>query len=303
MAKKISKKLQFGELEKLQKMQRLQNEVRHINIISDLFVNIVGVEKMKEYAKIAMEITFFIPRGPKSGNTKTGSNIFQYYGSQKTCPATSCIFNKIGCCYAKHGHCAYWFDVAGGRLAKTPKTHQMKKYYNHVHELPELIAARGNGNGRLWRVNVSGDICATGTNNINPAYLAMIAGSMIGAGYKPYTYTHAAKTYTNLQILKAINNYGMTINASCEKLEDVEKVLATGVPAVLAVEKMGAKLVKKNGVNYVHCLAQACPGRTCENCQICTRAKRNCVVVFEGHGPAGVVKKIRESGALIKELK
>lgn len=236
-----------------------------INMLSSVLTAIVGLEKMQEYKRELVNLTFFMSSG-SSKNKKTGK-VNQFYGHLSTCPLKDCIFYKTGACYARNGHCKLWFNVASGKAVKVAKKDEYKILCQPISDLKKRV--ENIPAGSLYRINVSGDICYKNTGEINAAYVTQLAQDM--QGLKAYTYTHAAKTENNFKILKAVNDAGLTINVSCENTDQVKSALAAGIPAVLAVEKMSAPAVKKDGVNYIQCLAQS-RGLNCETCGACQRA-------------------------------
>lgn len=240
--------------------------------------------------------TFFMSQ-KETKNAKTGA-IPNVYSNKKSCPV-DCPFMHAGC-YARQGHCNLWFDVAGGKLYRAARQPEAKKLCiditelkNRLQELPAGIMARHN---------VAGDVAVVGTNKVNSELLAGLVDAY--DGLKGYTYTHCSVSDPDsVKALQAANKAGFTVNKSCEKLKDVYKAKAAGIPAVLAVEKVNKPIQKKNGVLFVQCPAQVTGGKIdCKHCTACANSKRAAVVVFELHGSPAVVEKTKKAGFLIKEF-
>ena len=90
----------------------------------------------------------------------------------------------------------------------------------------------------------------------------------------------------NIETLQMANSNGLTINASCDSLDDVKKARANGIPAVTyTAHNDNRKSWKQNGIQFVTCPNQSSDKKpTCRDCKLCAIGSRDSVVVFRGHG-------------------
>ena len=204
----------------------------------------------------------------KSGNTKIGP-IAATTSSRATCPA-SCPFLKNGC-YADAGYYTrlHWDSVTRGERGKP--------WREHLADLAALPA------GRALRLNVSGDLPATGPN-ISRRYARALAAAV--RHLKAWTYSHHKLTPSNLQILRFLNRQGLTVNASTETEAAADAAVAAGLPAVLTVDsaETRAQWSTAAGNRVIVCPAQQRDGVTCSDCFLCQKRGRRVVVAFLAHG-------------------
>lgn len=144
---------------------------------------------------------------------------------------------------------------------------------------------------RPIRHNVYGDMC--NGNDLDEELIDYLCECFTGR--PAWTYTHARKTERNFRIAKEAIEKGFVINFSCESIEEVEKVRAAGLPAVLACESIKEDFIY-NGTKYMNCPSNTV-GKKCSDCTICRTATRNVVVCFPAHGARK--KKAIEAGKLL----
>jgi hypothetical protein len=201
-----------------------------------------------------------------SGTSKLGP-ITALYISCNTCPVSSCGCKDI--CYARYGNCRIWFLKVSARYTGI-SIWQLKEWLkNYAHT--DMI-----------RYAESGDMCKTGTNDINEKLLNYLIDCF--KQLHAYTYTHAEKTEKNLKLMKKATEEGFVVSSSCETLEDVKKVMKAGVNAVLTVSTMEEKVKTVDGVKIVRCPNAGDKNIKCCNCKLCLMKKRDFAIAFPVHG-------------------
>lgn len=226
---------------------------------------------------------------PVSRDAKVGI-MSATYTSCNTCP-NRCPFKhaaddkeKDGPCYGKWGPCGLHFRaVSAGISGVAPE------------ELKEKI--QSGAHCSTVRHNVAGDIAVPGTDNIDENLVNVLCDAYKSAGVQAYTYTHCEQNDKNLKIMKESTKNGLVINASCEKLEEVKKVMEAGVPAVIAVNTMKEKVATVDGVKIVRCPNWENKEKTCQNCRLCMMKERKFAIAFPVHGPQA--KKVQKSDLLM----
>lgn len=193
------------------------------------------------------------------------------YTSWAYCPGR-CPWAKTGHCYGRNGNCYKHFrDVSEGKTG-TP-----------VSMLPAQVFAKGCG--QYVRVNITGDMAIPGTDDLSQEFVdTIIRAYPREFVMELYTYTHCALSGRNLHIMRDAIARGFTINASCERPEQVKKAIANGVPAVLVVKHMPESKLEKDGVTYIKCPNQVKGTNKCAHCKLCMHGDRRECVVFEYHG-------------------
>jgi hypothetical protein len=140
--------------------------------------------------------------------------------------------------------------------------------------------------GQVWRHNQSGDLPGK-SSTINADELRALVKA--NKGKHGYTYTHKPLTKRNVELIKDANDNGFTINASCDNIKDLDKVMAKGLPAVaIAPSDAPRKLITKKGNVSVGCPAAYREDTTCANCghgdPLCARPNRPYAIHFPAHG-------------------
>ena len=200
-----------------------------------------------------------------SANRKTG-DIAQTYTTENTCPVR-CPFKNSGCYAKNYGTCFAW--------------QRAEDFGMNPVDLARWVIENTQP-GALIRHNVAGDIATPGTSDIDiPLLYTLIQAYQ---GRKAYTYTHCEYNEENVKAIKAANAAGFTINASCETLEDADKWMRAGVPAVIAVTAYTKGMKTPAGYTVSLCPAQVNDSKNCKNCELCQKAGRKCVVAFQVHG-------------------
>lgn len=221
-------------------------------------------------AAVAKTYRFF----PHSGNRKATCG--QSYTSEISCPM-SCPFRGSGC-YAEYWNTFRVWKTAGH---DQPKALTLSEYCRALKSLPA---------GSLFRHGVAGDFAIPGTSDLDKGEFFAIMKAAHAAKITLYGYTHCTQNGDTLSALKAARvDYGCIINASCERLDQAQRVKAAGCDAVLAAPEFTPEL---KAAGCVLCPAIASKGAiTCARCRLCSR-HRSTIVVFTPHG-AGSTKMIR----------
>lgn len=212
--------------------------------------------------------TMRVSFNPASSNAQLGP-IPASTTEPKSCPAT-CPLKDV--CYAK-------FHFQG---------HQWRKVSERGMEWEEFLSkVRRIAPGALWRHNVSGDLPADAEGNINVEDVRGLV--LANRRRKGYTYTHHVLNSENLAIIKEANANGFTISASCESVEDADKVMTEhGIPAVAVINSEESRrfFTTTNGRKVVVCPAKIHDNVNCASCGLCQKADRTVIVAFPAHGTA-----------------
>jgi hypothetical protein len=151
-------------------------------------------------------------------------------------------------------------------------------------EFTKLI--RKIGKGQLWRHNVAGDLPH---NDGNIDYLQLRQLIDANKGKKGYTYTHHILNDHNVIAIQNSNALGFTVSASCESVDDADRVMTEyGIPATAVVnsEKTDRFYKTASGRKVITCPATIHENVTCATCGLCQIADRKFVVAFPAHGTA-----------------
>lgn len=201
----------------------------------------------------------------KVGKDQAGAT----YSSYLFCPRSNCPWASK--CYGRHYPCCLHANNVTRGKTGTPW---------------QALDAQVRGRGLhpfMIRVNVTGDMCKPGTDDLWRPLVEknyqVFKDTMI-----LYTYTHAKLTKKNTDLMREMGEKGFTINASCETFKQVKTALKAGVPAVLTVKDQAPGMVVKDGIKYVTCPNASDKSKTCANCRLCTKFKREYVVVLPFHG-------------------
>jgi hypothetical protein len=205
-----------------------------------------------------------------SSNTKTGQ-IPTSTTERASCP-TTCAFYDKGC-YAKSGPQAiHWRKVSNAERGVSWA------------EFTKLI--RKIAKGQLWRHNVAGDLPH---NDGNIDYLQLRQLIDANKGKKGYTYTHHILNDHNVIAVQNSNALGFTVNASCESVDEADRVMTEyNIPAVAVVnsEKTDRFYKTANGRKVITCPATIHENVTCATCGLCQVADRDYILAFPAHGNA-----------------
>lgn len=205
-----------------------------------------------------------------SSNAKTGP-IPTSTSDRATCP-TTCPFYDKGC-YAKSGPQAiHWRKVSNAERGVT--------YDQFVEQVRKIQR------GQLWRHNVSGDLQH---NDGNIDYLKLRKLIDANKGRKGFTYSHHVLNEHNVICLQDANGMGFTVNASCESVDDADRVMTEHqIPAVAVIPSTESRRFfnTSSGRKVIVCPATIHENVTCSTCGLCQKADREFVIAFPAHGVA-----------------
>ena len=108
-------------------------------------------------------------------------------------------------------------------------------------------------------------------------------------GRRGYTYTHHILNDHNIEVIKDANSKGFTINASCESVDDADRVMSEhNIPAVAVVhsDKTDRFYKTESGRKVITCPATIHESVNCSTCGLCQVADREFVIAFPAHGTA-----------------
>lgn len=205
-----------------------------------------------------------------SSNAKTGP-IPTSTSDRATCQ-TTCPFYDKGC-YAKSGPQAiHWRKVSNAERGVT--------YDQFVEQVRKIQR------GQLWRHNVSGDLQH---NDGNIDYLKLRKLIDANKGRKGFTYSHHVLNEHNVICLQNSNGMGFTVNASCESVDDADRVMTEHqIPAVAVIPSTESRRFfnTSSGRKVIVCPATIHENVTCSTCGLCQKADREFVIAFPAHGVA-----------------
>ena len=205
-----------------------------------------------------------------SSNAKTGP-IPTSTSDRATCP-TTCPFYDKGC-YAKSGPQAiHWRKVSNAERGVT--------YDQFVEQVRKIQR------GQLWRHNISGDLQH---NDGNIDYLKLRKLIDANKGRKGFTYSHHVLNEHNVICLQNANGMGFTVNASCESVDDADRVMTEHqIPAVAVIPSTESRRFfnTSSGRKVIVCPATIHENVTCSTCGLCQKADREFVIAFPAHGVA-----------------
>ena len=207
-----------------------------------------------------------------SGNAKTGP-LTTTRTERPSCP-TTCPFYGSGC-YATLGRERIQWD----RLNR----HETGVIWDEfIAQIRRIVP-----NGMLWRHNTAGDLLH---NDGNIDYLKLKQLINANKGKKGFTYSHHVLNEHNVIALQNANGLGFTVNASCESVEEADRVMTQyDIPAVAVVVSTESRRFfrTESGRKVVTCPAAVHPGKvTCATCGLCQRADRDFIIAFPAHGAA-----------------
>lgn len=205
-----------------------------------------------------------------SNNAKTGP-IAVSMTESKSCPDTCQL--KANGCYAKMSYTG----IQWRQLDKGTHGIEWDKFINELGNLPY---------GSIFRHNVAGDLPHRDGLIDHHKIRDMVYSLKKKQGF---TYTHHLLNQWNIAVLKKANQHGFTINASCDNLDQVDKVMKIGLPAATILpESSGKTTTTPAGNTVVTCPATYNDKVTCSNCgsgkPLCARADRTYAIGFPVHG-------------------
>lgn len=205
-----------------------------------------------------------------SSNTKTGP-IGVTMTESKSCPDT-CSLKGAGC-YAR-------FSFVGTQWRQLDKGTHGIEWDEFIRELSVMP------NGYTFRHNVAGDLPHNNGTINREMMLDLIKASKRKTGF---TYTHHEMTIENQAIVMMANYGGFTVNVSCDNLDQVDSMLALGLPvATILPEVVGKSTVTPKGNRVITCPATYRDDVTCATCggdrPLCARADRGYAIGFPVHG-------------------
>jgi len=216
----------------------------------------------------------------ESGNRKTGK-IPVTTSSRATC-SPSCPFLHNGC-YADGGGPLrlHWEKVTTGERGVS--------FAQHFADLASLPAQQ------LTRLHQAGDLPHV-RGRISRRFIRGIVAAC--RNLKAYTYTHHALNLgENLSLIRYANRQGLTINVSTETESAADHAIASGLPAVLAVDSDETRDTWHTPAGNV---VLVCPAQRrdtdCATCQLCHSRGRRVIVAFRAHGTSK-----RKANQAIKE--
>lgn len=201
-----------------------------------------------------------------SGNAKTGP-IPTSMSSAVTCPDT-CALKNNGC-YANGGPTAIHWRI----LTKGERGVNAEQFFNDVRAIPR---------GSLWRHNVAGDL-----PHVDGVIDSDFLGKLVHAnnGKRGFTYTHHVLSVENAELIRKANEYGFTVNVSCDtaaQAVDTFKNRQVPVVTILPLDAPNVQIV--DDVKIVACPAEKSDKVQCANCQLCAIADREYIIGFRAHG-------------------
>ena len=201
-----------------------------------------------------------------SANAKTGP-IPVSTTEANTCPP-SCPLRDKGC-YAKGGPLGlHW-----GAVSQRKRGMDWGAFCAEIASLPR---------GTLWRHNQSGDLPGEGERIDAGELLALVEANK---GRKGFTYTHKHRA-ENLDLIRAANALGFTVNLSANNLAHADSLAETGAGpvCVLLPHDVTRNTLTPQGRKVVICPATQREGVSCATCKLCSRGDRSCIVGFPAHG-------------------
>jgi hypothetical protein len=207
-----------------------------------------------------------------SGNTKTGP-ITTTRTERASCP-TTCPFYSAGC-YATLGRERMQWD----RLNRAETGVSWQEFVSQIRRIVP--------NGMLWRHNTAGDLPH---NDGSIDYLKLKQLINANKGRKGFTYSHHILNDHNIIALQNANALGFTVNASCESVDDADRVMTEhNIPAVAVVNSNETRRFSttSSGRKVITCPAALHPDKvTCATCGLCQQADREFVIAFPAHSVA-----------------
>ena len=196
-----------------------------------------------------------------SENAKLGSNVRATYRKVgETCPS-DCDLLETGICYALQGPVAIHAE-------KSPPSHEdADRLLQYLQSLP---------GGKKIRHHVSGDLFRNDEPDI-PYVWSLLVGHANRPDVEGWMYTHGWKRLS-AHVLNLPES--LTVNASCDTLEEAQKAVHRGWPTTVVLQEEVDEL--SDGTPIVICPNQT-DGVTCSECGLCMQGQRKSVVGFLEH--------------------
>lgn len=200
----------------------------------------------------------------KSSNKKLGKGVSSTYREVgPTCPS-SCKHYQSKSCYALWGH------VGIHQKNSSRSDDDAESAYKFVKSLPENQSVRHH---------VSGDFMFM--DSPDEKY---IEGVLRAHSERPdvrgWTYTHG---WRQLSQEKMNSKNSLTVNASCDSVDDLVDAVNAGWPATITVAE-DQENFEIGQTKVVICPQQRSESVTCEACGLCMNKGRKSVVGFRLHG-------------------
>ena len=224
-----------------------------------------------------MPSTFHLTKA--SANKKLGSYVAASTSSADTC-SSLCPFKQDGSCYAMHGPQSWhWAKVSSGERGSN--------WWDFCQSVLNLKPKQ------LFRLNVSGDLPTNEDGLINFIKLHTLVTSCELQELRGWTYTHHHLTNEkNLQIIQEMRSNNLTINLSCEDIDQALDYRDQGFNVSIVNDDLFDYLTVNHDLFYerkflssfVACPEQYKEGVTCATCRLCTNNNpKRPIVVFKKH--------------------
>jgi len=204
-----------------------------------------------------------------------------------TCPSV-CPYKDHGC-YAAYGPMTRWWNECTEK-SLVDKEGEFKDFCSRINALPT---------GKMWRHNQAGDLVPLddNANAVEQCSIEMLVTANMGR--RGFTYTHfpvikqdgalAIEVEHNRKWLQYMNDYGFTVNISCNSPAHADMVIDSGLrlPVVVALPESFAdqKSCKTPGGREIKiCPAQLKEEITCAKCKLCANGARKVIIGFIAHG-------------------
>ena len=199
-----------------------------------------------------------------SQNGKTGP-MPAVYGTRASCPIDCKLYDA---CYGKQGKTALHWAKENDK------------------SFDDLIGWIKGLNSKIWRFGVVGDFPSVDSVTLDAEKISTMA--LANKKRAVLAYTHFPLNASNIDILKHANASGLTINKSCDSMDEVNLARKNGIPAVTYTSHDDTrKSWQENGIRFVTRPNQYHPKKpTCAECKLCARGSRTSIVVFRAHGSA-----------------
>jgi hypothetical protein len=204
-----------------------------------------------------------------SSNKKTGP-IAVTTTSKNSC-SVNCGMREV--CYAASGPLAlHWAAVSNGS-----RSSEWRKHLNDLESLPF---------GSPLRLNQAGDLVASASGRLSRAFLNGLLAVVKARKLQAWTYTHHDHTVgDNGKLLRRANRQGLRVNVSTETEESADLAIASGLPAVLAVNSEETRTVWRTPARN---LVKVCPAQLrdtdCNRCMLCHKRGSKVIIAFLAHG-------------------
>ena len=199
---------------------------------------------------------------PESSNRKTGP-IPVTYSERETCPP-SCPHYRADC-YAED----FYTRMAWDKVPERGGT---------LEALCEAVAALPEG--KLWRMNVAGDLPGEG-EAVDPVALGEIVRA--NTGRRGFTYTHK-KSPEALMWAAHATRWGFTVNLSADDAGEADALAEHGPVCAIVPMDTPEKSYTPEGRIIIVCPAQTREDVTCASCGLCAIPDRRVIIGFRAHG-------------------